>query len=817
MKQYNSIKDNHKDSILFFRLGDFYEMFYDDAKLCSKLLGIALTSRNKKENIPMAGIPAHSASSYIAKLIDLGYKVAICEQQGSIPDRGIVNREVVKIVTPGTFTDTDFIDSRSNKYILSFCSGLKGSAISYSDFTTGYFGTIEFKRSEDAIQNIFKIQPSEIVLGIIKDQNIRDTIIKYSKIKKIPINYIDNIEDPERFLKEFFKIQSLASFGIESMKYSIFASAILLEYIVSLQNCNSIKKISYINTNNMHIDRNSIEHLDILDSNSSLLSILDNTKSALGARFLKRTLCSPLKDIEMIENRYNDIERYINNPMIRDELSNILKDVLDFERAYNRVLRSEANIRDMNVIKRSLNAIYKIYCVDNSLLNFSEAKLIELANLLNQSILDTNLTTITDGNIINPLYNKSLKELIDFVDNIKDYLINLENEEKIKTGIKNLKIGYNKVFGYYIEVTKSNLNQVPQHYIRKQTIANGERYIIESLKIYEEKMLTARDEICKLELQIFNEISSKLKEESRLFEILSSDISYLDFIISMSEIAIKKRYVRPILTKDRIVLKNSRHPIVESLVNDFIDNDFSMLDNQIIILTGPNMAGKSTFMKQVALSCIMAQIGSFIPASYAELPILDKIFTRVGASDDIITGQSTFMVEMNEMANILNNATDRSLIILDEVGRGTSTYDGIAIAQASIEYINKNVRAKTIFATHYHELNSMARKYDNISNYRVEVKEGKDRITFLNKIVKGEADKSYGIEVARLAGLPKELLTRSKELLSEMNSNENSRDQFDENIFEYIASEISNLDIDNMSPNQLYTFLADIKSKLRFK
>lgn len=821
MKQYNNIKERYKEYILFFRLGDFYEMFYEDAKIASSVLGITLTSRDKNKNIPMAGVPWHSSSGYIAKLIAKGYKVAMCEQTEDAVGGKIVNRDVTKIITPGTFSDSEYIDSKDNRYIVHFCYGFNGSALSYLDLTTGHFVTSEYKaNSSKALNDIFRLSPKEIVLGTIKDNNILSKIEEYAKFNNTLISNYQIESKATEYLINFFNISSPDSFGLKDKKYSIVSSASLLKYVEDLQNCDSIKKIVYKDDDFLSMDYSSIKNLNIVHGESSLLSIIDKSKSAMGGRFLKKELLTPLLCKEKIEERYSDIEHFIDNPLIRVDISNFLKSVLDIERSYMRVLRSEANIRDLNVIKKSLKAILDIYNISNNYFTFDRSFLEEQYNYLNGAILESNATSIKEGDIINPQFNEELLELYNIRKDSKDFLLKLEIEERKKSGIKNLKVGYNKIFGYYIEITRSNLSSVPQEYIRKQTLANAERYITEELKEYEEKILSAKDKMNVLEYTIFNQICKQLSKHNKIFSKTFEEVSYLDFIIALSEVAINNNYVKPNLKLEgNIEIKGGRHPIVEKLVDNYVDNDLILKDSEIIILTGPNMSGKSTFMKSIALTTVLAQIGSFVPASEADIPIIDKLFTRIGANDDILSGQSTFMVEMTEVANIINNATSKSLIILDEVGRGTSTYDGISIAKSTTEYIHKKIKAKTIFATHYHELNELESELARVSNYRVEVQEDRDRVIFLNKIVKGNADKSYGIEVARLAGLPHEILNRSRDLLKHMLSsnidkNIENENIFEENIEKIIIDKITELDIDNLTPNDLYREISEIKKIL---
>lgn len=822
MKQYKEIKENHQNSILFFRLGDFYEMFYEDAKIASKILGIALTARNKeKENIPMAGVPFHSAPSYIAKFIQAGYKVSLCEQvEDAKFAKGLVKREVVKTITPGTFSDPDFLEGKENNYILSFCSGNLKSAVSYMDLTTGEFKTTEFDKKEEALGEVFRISPKELVLCLIKDEEIKKKLENYSKTKGIPFSYYQIQSNASEYLQEYFKINNLKVFDLEDKKYSVVSSASLLQYVNEIQDCSSVKRISYFNVNNfMAIDYSSQVNMNLLSNgkDESLFKVLDKTNSAMGSRFLRSNLSSPLMDIQKIEKRYDDIDFFISNPLIRSDISKALKDILDMERSFARVLRKEANIRDLNALKKSLKpSLYLNKMLGDKFFNVPEEMIAKELNFLESAILDSNATSIKEGGIIEPTFNSELNELYKISSEGKNYLLDLETKERKSSEIKGLKIKYNKIFGYFIEITSANLSMVPERYIRKQTLSNSERYITPELKDYEEKILSAKEKMSELEFELFNEIVNKLSTKSDFYSILSDDLAYLDFIFSLAEVAIKNKYVRPTIAKNiPLMIQSGRHPIVEELINDFVSNDTKLNSREIIILTGPNMSGKSTYMKQVALIVLLAQIGSFVPAKQANIPLTDRIFTRVGASDDLSTGQSTFMVEMNEVSNILNNATENSLVILDEVGRGTSTYDGISIAKATTEYLHDNIGAKVIFATHYHELNGLSDYLDNVFNYRFEVKELADKVVFLKKIVAGKGDKSYGIEVARLAGVPQKVLKRSRELLKKLEESKDKKDIFEEESSnKQILRELSEIDLDNLSPMDLFAIINKMKKEL---
>ena len=838
MRQYKQVKEEHIDSILFFRLGDFYEMFYEDAKLASKILGITLTARNKEkgENIPMAGVPHHSASSYIAKLIEAGHKVAICEQtEDASASKGLVKRGVTQIITPGTFSDINFLDSKSNNYIVGFCCGDHGAALAYIDLTTGEFSTTEiqgdnFKKS--ILNELYNIDAKEIVLGIVKDVEMEKAVDKYGSLKGIPISKGDIGKDSASFLQNYFNLLSLTPFGLDGRKYSIAASAMLLKYVLKLQNCDSITKINYIPfAQYMHLDYSSQMNLDLFSSKKeqecSLFSILDKTKSSMGARLLKRMIGRPLLDKEAIEKRHRDIGYLIANPLIRGKISESLSNVYDLERLLGKVLRRDCNARDLNSLKKSLNSYVDILEIDNSFFTVKKEEVVKIYNLIDRTLIETNQISIRDGGIIRPEQNEELAELHDISEKGQEYILELEQKEKERSGIKGLKIRYNKIFGYFIEVTKLNVHLVPENFIRRQTLSNAERYITIELKDYEEKILGAKEKISELEYNIFIKLVDSVIEVSSFIEKVAKELSYLDVILSLSEVALRNSYVCPEMFADkRLDIGEGRHPIVEVVIGDFIPNGAKMGSGEIIILTGPNMSGKSTYMKQTALIILMAQMGSYVPASYAKIGIVDKIFTRIGAADNLASGESTFMVEMNEVSNILNNSTSNSFIVLDEVGRGTSTFDGIAIATAMTEYIHNKIGAKTIFATHYHELNSLD-SLERVKNFRFEVSEEEDRVLFLKKIVEGGADKSYGIEVARLAALPKEVLIRSNNLLRDMGietidksppTQSIDSDPLEEKVEiapkeSKLISHLKSLNLNSLSPLEAFSQLIEIKEK----
>lgn len=844
MKQYREIKEKYKEYILFFRLGDFYEMFFEDAEIASKVLGLTLTSRNKEKgmNVPLAGIPFHSSKPYIAKLVNNGYKVAICEQtEDPKQTKGLVKREVIQIVTSGTIQDIDFIDSKSNNYLACITHFNNTYAISFIDITTGEFKVIETDE-DNLISEIYKIEPSELIFT----NTVYDRI--NSLIEKLNINtsIVSKINDSEKFLKDYFNIASLDSFGIYGKKNIIDACALILDYILTLQFNNelNIQRIEVINKSNfVELSSSTLRNLEISknqrDKNTygSLLWVLDKCKSSNGSRKLKQLLQAPLLDIQEINSRFNDIEYLSKEILIREEIRELLDNVYDIERLMGKIIFSNENGKDLISLKNTIESSFKIKNLwPEKFENIDFNSLQDIYNKIDKTILESAPFSVREGNMIKSGIDPQLDELRDIMNNGTSILLDIENREKEKTGIKNLKIKYNNVFGYFIEVSKSNIDAVPDTYIRKQTISNAERYITEEIKSYEDKIINSRTKIAEIEYTILKNLSSYIKNFKKIFIELSNILAYIDIIISFTIVSMENGYVKPLFNNNGIYdIKKGRHPVVEKLIGDqiFVSNDI-YFDNKerFIILTGPNMSGKSTYMKQIALISIMAQIGCFVPADYANISIVDKVLTRIGASDDILTGQSTFMVEMSEVASIINSATPNSLIILDEVGRGTSTYDGLAIASSISKYIVENINAKTIFATHYHELTDLENRYDNILNYRIEVEEKEGRVNFLRTIIKGGADKSYGIEVAKLAGLPKVIIKESKKILKSL---EESKKDSQLNLFDSVEyteydkleemeeiinelrnkiNNIKNIDTNNMTPLDALILINKLKDEI---
>lgn len=790
MTQYKEIKNRYEDCVLFFRLGDFYEMFFQDAHIVSKELGLTLTSRNKEKNqeVPLAGIPYHTANPYIGKLINKGYKVAICEQIENPKDaKGIVKRDVIRVITPGTVIDPEYLDEKSNNYLLGIKIEEEKMNISYIDITTGEFITGDLPK-EHLYSEINKIAPKEIVVDEKTYEFLENEKKGQFMLNDILLSKVDIVKKPKEYLEEYFSVKDLSAFGLGSSdkEGAIEVAALVLSYVIKLQKGNPlpIKKIMYKTQEEVvELNVTTQRNLDLFKNgkdgtiHGTLFWVLDQCNSSMGSRLLKNYIKNPLKSKDKIEKRYYDVEYFMKNALLREETRNFLKEIYDIERILGKLFLETENGKDINALKKSVEHglnLVNILGRERQFITVSTEILEKIYMKINNTLKENPPFTIREGGLIKEGYNSELDELHEISTRGKDYILAIEARERENTGIKNLKIKYNKVFGYFIEITNSNKNSVPSNYIRKQTLSNAERYIVPDLKEYEEKVLHAKERIESLEYGLFKELTKDIREYGEILQQMAKEVAYVDVITTFAHNAIKNNYIKPELEQGyQLELKGGRHPVVEKLLgrNEFVKNDlFLDEEKNIMILTGPNMAGKSTYMKQVALILIMAHIGCYIPADYGKIPIVDKIFTRVGASDDLITGQSTFMLEMSEMAGILNSATEKSFIILDEIGRGTSTYDGISIATAITEYIHNKVGAKTIFATHYHELTQLEVELPKVCNYRIEVKEEEEKISFLRKIVCGGADKSYGIEVARVAGLPKGVLNRAKTLLQLLES-----------------------------------------------
>ena len=790
MKQYKEIKSNFEDSILFFRLGDFYEMFFEDAVKASRELGLTLTSRNKEKNvdIPLAGVPFHSADSYITKLVSKGYKVAICEQtEDPKMAKGIVKREVVKIITPGTVVDVEALDAKSNNYLMSILKVENKLGVAYIDITTGEFKVTEVEKDDDFVKlfnELNKIEPKEVLITEDFYGEIKEKLDDFLQKNDSVVTFVNKVRDSAKYLMEYFEIVSLESYGIKDKKGIIGAAAMALDYVATMQVEHelTVEKIEFVNISNYaEINAITSRNLELLKNQrektvyGSLLWVLDECKTSMGTRLLKRFINNPLLNIDKIKKRQEDVQYFIDNILIREDLREKLEDIYDLERLLGKIIFGSENGKDLTALKKTIKSAVEIMKILENTDFFKSIDvniLFECYKIIDDSINEDAPFSVREGGIIKSGYSQELDEIRNIMNSGKDFLLDIEQREREATGIRNMKIKFNKVFGYFIEITKSNLNMVPEHYIRKQTLSNSERYITPELKKYEDTIINSKAKIEDLEYHLFKEVSRKVKEHRKILSKLAERLAYIDVMVSFAVNAIENDYVKPEMSEEySFEIVDGRHPVVEKLIGrtDYVSNDTIFTEKEsFVVLTGPNMSGKSTYMKQIALISIMAQIGSFVPAGKARLSIIDKYLTRIGASDDILTGQSTFMVEMSEVSNILNNATEKSLIILDEVGRGTSTTDGVSIATAISMYIHDKIGAKTVFATHYHELTDLENKFSHIVNYRIEVDEKQGKVMFLRNIVKGGADKSYGIEVAKLAGLPKEILVESRKILKRL-------------------------------------------------
>ena len=796
MQRYLETKEQYKDCILFYRLGDFYEMFFDDAITASRELELTLTGKDcgQEERAPMCGIPHHAAEIYVSRLISKGYKVAICEQlEDPKTAKGIVKRGVIRIVTPGTVVDSNMLEERKNNYIMSIYKSGIYYGIGICDITTGEFYSAEIKNNQNfplLLDEMARFQPSELVINSM----MADCKEEMDKIKERFSSYITKYND-KFFSKDVEKIKQRYLIidnnqrkveNIEDKTLAVSAINGLMEYIESTQmtTLDHINKIViYTISKYMSLDINARRNLEITEKmrdkskKGTLLWVLDKTSTSMGGRQLRRWLNDPLIDVTEINNRLNAVKELKDNPIIRGDIVENLKKVYDIERLTGKMAYGNANARDMITLKNSLEKLPElktilINCKSNLLKNLYDNLdvLKDVYELIEKSIVNDPPMTFKDGGIIKLGYDPEIDKLKTATTDGKNWILKLETEEREKTGIKNLKVGFNKVFGYYIEISKSNIKQVPtDRYIRKQTLTNGERYITEELKNLENQILGAEEKVIALEYEAFTKIRDEIAKNVKRLQKTSNVVSTLDVLSSFAEVAENMNYCMPIVDNSGIIdIKNGRHPVIDKMLGqgNFIPND-TYLDKEndrLSIITGPNMAGKSTYMRQVALITLMAQIGSFVPAESAHIGVVDKIFTRVGASDDLSMGQSTFMVEMMEVASILKEATPNSLIILDEIGRGTSTYDGLSIAWAVAEFLadKEKCGAKTLFATHYHELTGLEEKLEGVKNYNIAVKEKGEDIIFLRKIVRGGTDESYGIHVARLAGVPKVVTRKSR-------------------------------------------------------
>ncbi len=799
MEQYLSIKNKHKDAILFFRMGDFYEMFFEDAKTGAEVLGITLTSRahGKAADVPLAGFPHHALDTYLAKMIRAGYRVAICEQTENPKfAKTIVKREVLEVVTPGTAVSDDLLETKRNNYLTAlFIHGTR-TGLATVDVSTGEFQVAEIA-TQQVSENIANLQPAEILAGETQFQDIKNLIKNQSTATFTRReDWLFNYDYALETLNDHFGTLSLKGFGIEELHLGVCAAGAVIAYLRE----NQREKLIHINRLSraaddafMSIDSSSRRNLELIHSihtarkHGTLLSVLDQTRTPMGGRMLVHWITHPLLQLDGIHERQDAVQELISNHELRSRITGILRQAGDIERLMARFATGRANARDANAVLASLHAAAQL----KESLNTAAAPLLirirdgldaneELAAEIGRAVVDDPPLSITDGGFIRKGYSRELDELREIAYSGKDWIARLQQQERDQTGIPSLKVSYNKVFGYYIEVTNPNLAKVPAYYIRKQTLVNAERYITQELKEYEEKVLGAEEKIVDLEYRLFDQVRKKVLEHTLTLQENARLLAQIDCLASLAQAAVDNGYIRPQINEgDAVFIKDGRHPVIEKLLpagESFIVNDTRVdtQKEQILIITGPNMAGKSTYLRQIGLIVIMAQMGGFVPASEANIGLIDRVFTRVGASDNLAAGESTFLTEMNETANILNNATPRSLILLDEIGRGTSTFDGLSIAWSVAEYLHNTPRlaAKTVFATHYHELTELELVLPRVKNYNVAVKEWGDRIVFLRKIIPGGCDHSYGIHVAQLAGLPREVISRAREILANLESEE---------------------------------------------
>jgi len=845
-RQYLRIKKQYPQAIVLFRLGDFYETFDEDARITSRELEIVLTSREmgKGNKVPLAGIPYHALDSYLAKLINRGYKVAICEQLTKPGEtKGMLERDVVRLVTPGTVVEPALLDSKSNNYLMSVVVGEGEVGLAFVDITTSEFATTQLPLPR-AITELQRLNPSEVIAAggaEIGSLGLNDNITRLD-------SYWFELEIARQTLLDHFGAASLEGYGCAHLPLAIRAAGAVVYYIGETQKTvlGQLNRLStYATDNFMALDMQTQRNLEIFQGarsgtvDGSLLSVIDLTKTPMGGRLLRRWLGQPLLDVAALNKRQDAIGWFMEASLARRQIISLLGNVADLERLINRVRGEIAIPRELVSLRHSLESVPKLREIiesggDTAAIDWLKDELKpcqEVVDLIAQSIVDEPSSALGEGGVIRPGFSAELDNLRQSSSNARKYLADLERKERERTGIKSLKVGFNNVFGYYIEISNSNLGQVPPDFIRKQTLVNGERFFTPELKEYESLILNARDRISEMEIELYRRVCRQVAAESEKILTLAGAMAHLDVFSSLAEVAVRHNYVRPELNEGKeIDIRQGRHPVVERSLTDgsFVPNDINLSndDAQLIVLTGPNMSGKSTYLRQVALIVLLAQVGSFVPAQTAKIGVVDRIFTRIGARDDLAAGQSTFMVEMVETANILNNATPRSLLILDEIGRGTSTYDGLSIARAVAEYIHNyaGLTAKTVFATHYHEMVALAGYLPRVKNFNVAVIEEAGKVIFLHKIVPGGVDKSYGIHVAQLAGLPKSVLHRAREVLTELESDSREAKPAKKRkeparqmpLFgqkSALEEELKKLDIDGLTPLEALNKLYELKKK----
>lgn len=853
LKHYVDVKQNFKDALLLYRVGDFYETFFDDAIITSKALALTLTGKEcgHEKKAPMCGVPHHVIDNYVSKLVKKGYKVALCDQiEDPKQAKGLVKRAITRVITPGTITDMESLDNRENNYLLSIFQNKFGLSLSYCDISTGALFTIELKGSDDfiakqSIDQIEKINPSEIIIN--ENYSLKDLSKYLNQNTNIFKNYIEDdlkYEQRSETIVDYLGEENIKK--IENKRLSIVSLANLLNYIYKfyddkLRHINNIEVLEI--SNYLELEANTRSNLELhrnLNNNSkddTVLKILDRADTVMGSRIINEWLERPLVDIERINRRLDIVEYFYNSPIDSQNISNYLNDIYDLERLVAKISYKRANARDLISLKNSLKNIPKLkkYLeksedenIANLGLNIPNVE--NLYEILRNSIVDDPPISITEGGIIKESFSEDLDILKNESEGALNKLTQYESEQRDKTGIKNYKIVFNKNNGYSIEITKSNLDKVPDNYIRKQTLKNQERYTTETLENLSNLILGGKDKVNDLEYQIFNQIRDEILDQTLMLQSLAKMIANIDGLNTLARVAVLNNYVRPRLTnKYEITIRDGRHPVIENNLkeNEFIANDtkIGQADNLIQIITGPNMAGKSTYMRQMAIIIILAQMGSFVPASFAEIGVCDKVFTRIGASDNISKGESTFMLEMNEVSNILKNATSHSFVILDEVGRGTSSDDGLSIAMSLVEYISKKTRFKTVFATHFHELTILENELDNVKNLKIEILKEDNNLVFLRKIKEGKSDRSYGIEVAKLSGLPDELIKNAQKFMKKIdedkiinldksNNIKNTMSEISDDKINEIKDISSNVNINELTPIEAINKLNDLVERI---
>jgi DNA mismatch repair protein MutS len=859
MKQFHHFKEKYPDSILFFRMGDFYETFYEDARTCSRVLGLALTSRSKGANpIPLAGLPYHAVDNYLKKMLQAGYKVAFCEQvEDPKQAKGVVKRDVIRVVTPGTLTDDMLLDARQDNFLCAVSLGAKSAALAWVDISTGHFFTLEV--SEDSVlDELLRLGPKECLLPERRGELFEAETKKLAKdiaqltgavLTHRPGWYFDPYTAKSRLLKHF-STTTLEGFGIDDDFEGIPAAGAILEYLNETQKTalNHIRKIRKINrTNFLQIDPTSLRSLEVLrtmrteSEKGTLLDCIDRTLTGMGSRMMRSWLAMPLCDAGAIELRQDTVEELAGSDTISGEIRSILKNIADLERIVARISTFRTTPKDLVVLGETLRKVPGLRnllenCRSDLAIGLSKKcdSMDELADLLEAAIEPRCPSHVRDGGVIRDRFDDELDRLRGISKDGRTWLSEYQQKQIQETKISNLKVGFNNVFGYYIEVSRLAAEKVPAHYVRKQTLKNAERYITDELKQYEEQALTARDKALELEQNLFEKIRRETTKYIVRLQNLAEAIANCDCLAGLGFIARQRNYIRPKITDDKaLTVIEGKHPVLaEMLGNEFVPNDVTLADGSgdLAIITGPNMAGKSTYIRQAALLVLLAQTGSFIPAKEASIGIVDRIFTRVGASDELIRGQSTFMVEMTETANIINNATEKSLVILDEVGRGTSTYDGLSLAWAITEHIANNIKCRTLFATHYHELTELSELLINVKNCNVAVREWAGEVVFLHKIIPGGTDKSYGIHVAKLAGVPKDVIDRSAEILADLESTftkeasgahlakHKTKQPDSDSLFvqkhKSVLEKLKELDVNNLTPIEAINLLNQIKSEI---